>query len=40
MDAGEVKSSKWPSKLKIQIAIIVGLVFLIWIVLQNPARWG
>jgi 4-amino-4-deoxy-L-arabinose transferase-like glycosyltransferase len=36
---GKVKSTKWPSKLRIQIWIIVILVFVIWIVLQNPARW-
>ena len=36
----KVKSWKWPGKLKIQIWIIVALVFIIWIILQNPARWG
>ena len=36
----EVKGSKWPGKLKFQIWIIVALVFIIWIILQNPARWG
>jgi hypothetical protein len=35
-----MKGSKWPSKVRIQISIIVVLVFLIWIVLQNPARWA
>ena len=35
-----MKGSKWPSKLKIQISIIAALVFIIWIVLQNPTRWG
>ena len=36
----KVKSSKWPGKLKFQIWIIVALVFIIWIILQNPERWG
>jgi hypothetical protein len=36
----KMKGSKWPSKLRIQISIIVVLVFIIWIFLQNPARWG
>jgi hypothetical protein len=35
-----VKGWKWPSKLKIQIWVIAALVFIIWIILQNPARWG
>ena len=35
-----MKGSKWPGKLKFQIWIIVALVFIIWIILQNPARWG
>jgi hypothetical protein len=35
-----VKGWKWPSKLKIQIGVILALVFIIWIFLQNPALWG
>jgi type IV secretory pathway TrbD component len=35
-----MKGWKWPSKLGIQIWIIAVLVFVIWIVLQKPARWG
>jgi hypothetical protein len=35
-----VKDWKWPSNLKIQIGVILALVFLIWISLQNPALWG
>jgi hypothetical protein len=37
---GKVKNWKWPSGLKIQIGLIAALVFIIWVVLQNPARWG
>jgi hypothetical protein len=36
---GEMNGWKWPNKLKIQIWVFAALVFLIWIVLQNPARW-
>jgi hypothetical protein len=35
-----MKGWKRPSKLVIQISIIGVLIFAIWIVLQNPARWG
>jgi hypothetical protein len=36
----KVTDWKWPSKVRIQIGIIAVLVFIIWVVLQNPARWG
>jgi hypothetical protein len=35
-----VNNWTWAGKQKIQIWIIAALVFLIWIVLQDPARWG
>lgn len=35
-----MKGLKWPTKLKLQIGIILILVFIIWIFLQDPARWG
>jgi hypothetical protein len=34
-----MKDWKWPGKPSIQLWIIAVLIFLIWIVLQNPARW-
>jgi hypothetical protein len=37
---GKVKDWKRPTKLQIQIGVILVLVFIIWIMLQNPARWG
>jgi hypothetical protein len=38
-EGDEMKNWKWPSKLGIQLCIIAVLIFVIWIVLQNPARW-
>jgi hypothetical protein len=35
-----MKGWKGSNQLRIQIWIIVALVFIIWIILQNPARWG
>jgi hypothetical protein len=37
---GKVKDWKRPTKLQIQIGVILVLIFIIWIMLQNPARWG
>ena len=34
------KAGNGPSKLKIQIGVILALVFLVWILLQNPAVWS
>ena len=31
---------KWSSKLRIQLGVIVALVFIIWIILHKPARWS
>jgi hypothetical protein len=36
----EMKGWKWTGLLRIQLGIIGALVFIIWIILQNPARWG
>jgi hypothetical protein len=35
-----VNNDKWPGMLKIQISVIAALLFVIWIVVQNPAQWG
>ena len=39
MNGLDMKDWKWPGKPGIQLWIIAVLIFVIWIVLQNPARW-
>jgi hypothetical protein len=36
----EMNEGKWAKTVKIQVGVIIVLVFVIWVALQNPAQWS